>query len=346
MRWGARLIPGIGWAFLAGDLAWNLLVKPLGWDKYLPEINWSEIFGSFTWEGWLPEIDWARIFGSIPWPEPPRWIRWLMGDEDTVKPTVQISDTPGFSSLSAEHQEAAQTVGNAANLDPSQLPTPEYFAELAEYAAYLREEIAKTQSLIEVTGDPTGQNQINLQNLQNELADLEREEKTARAEAERLITALGVLSETDASPEISTASIDAALAKVSSLSSALSGLPSAGSGGGSAPSLAGQRASGGPMAAGRTYLTGEKGPELITPDRASWVTTNQEIIAGLRERARAASMVPAQSAPSPGGGSRTVSLTTGPIIVQGAQDPREVAEQVIGELSGRLQAAVDGGYFD
>lgn len=36
LAWGAmRFIPSIGWAVLAGELAWNLLIKPLGWDEFL-----------------------------------------------------------------------------------------------------------------------------------------------------------------------------------------------------------------------------------------------------------------------------------------------------------------------
>ena len=57
LQWTSRLIPGIGWAVLAGELLWYLLIRPLGWDKYLPKVDWEGIFGAFIWDGWIPEID-------------------------------------------------------------------------------------------------------------------------------------------------------------------------------------------------------------------------------------------------------------------------------------------------
>jgi hypothetical protein len=44
--------------------------------------------------------------------------------------------------------------------------------------------------------------------------------------------------------------------------------------------LAGQRAAGGPITAGRTYLVGERGPELVTPSRNSYVHPNGSSVGG------------------------------------------------------------------
>ncbi|WP_416797304.1 phage tail tape measure protein [Ciceribacter azotifigens] len=45
-------------------------------------------------------------------------------------------------------------------------------------------------------------------------------------------------------------------------------------GGDDAPAVDGKRASGGPVSAGRSYLVGEKGPEIITPSRSGYVHPN------------------------------------------------------------------------
>ena len=45
-------------------------------------------------------------------------------------------------------------------------------------------------------------------------------------------------------------------------------------GGGSAAPIAGKRAEGGPVFGGRTYLVGERGPELFTPGMAGGITPN------------------------------------------------------------------------
>ncbi|MBI1620168.1 phage tail tape measure protein [Aquamicrobium sp. cd-1] len=52
-----------------------------------------------------------------------------------------------------------------------------------------------------------------------------------------------------------------------------------GGGGGESAGIAGARAAGGPIAAGRTYLVGEEGPELITPSRSGYVHSADETAA-------------------------------------------------------------------
>jgi hypothetical protein len=51
-------------------------------------------------------------------------------------------------------------------------------------------------------------------------------------------------------------------------------------GGGSKPTpiIAGAAAEGGPVIGGLTYLVGEKGPELFTPNRNGWIHTNDELM--------------------------------------------------------------------
>jgi phage-related minor tail protein len=82
------------------------------------------------------------------------------------------------------------------------------------------------------------------------------------------------LNETNVTPQINSASIDSALQKTQALERSLARV----NGGASpnntiAPHLRGQRARGGPITRGATYLAGEHGPELITASRSGYVHT-------------------------------------------------------------------------
>ena len=66
--------------------------------------------------------------------------------------------------------------------------------------------------------------QVELENLQADLAAAEAEIAATEASADELGAALQILSETEAKPEINTASVDAALAKVARLSAQLRSL--------------------------------------------------------------------------------------------------------------------------
>lgn len=162
LKWGTRLIPVIGWALLAGELLWHLLIKPLGWDKYLPAVDWEGIFGAFSWDGWIPEIDWGRIIGSISWPEPPRWLKWLVGEEQVAAPL--LSDTPDFAALPQEQQDAVRAIESIGPV----LPTEGYQLELQLREDELRRQIADLQASI----TPPPEAFAYVQELQNAQADL------------------------------------------------------------------------------------------------------------------------------------------------------------------------------
>lgn len=70
-------------------------------------------------------------------------------------------------------------------------------------------------------------------------------------------------------------------------------------------SIAGQRAMGGPVAAAKTYLVGERGPELFTPNVSGNITDARTTAAMSRAPARA------------GGGGGAPNITFGNIIIQG-----------------------------
>lgn len=288
LRWTARLIPGIGWAVLAGELLWHLLIKPLGWDRYLPAVDWQGIFGAFSWDGWIPEIDWGRIIGSISWPEPPRWLKWLMGEEEAVIPA--FSETAGFAALPEEQQAAVQTVERVSGA--GELPTAAYLAELQQYASELQAEIAGVrEQLNQVAKGPMANVaaiplQNELQALQEELEWVQGEMVAADQRAAELSAALMVINETDVRPDIDTASIDEALVKAQRLSALLqntSGVAAA-----SAANPDGGRDRGGPVRAGMPYLVGERSPEIFVPGVSGTILPGRVLKAAMAASAMAA----------------------------------------------------------
>ncbi|WP_306147258.1 MULTISPECIES: phage tail tape measure protein [unclassified Roseibium] len=114
----------------------------------------------------------------------------------------------------------------------------------------------------------------------------------------------------------------AAIGKID-LSGIFTGLNPFSSGSGSAASaIDGARAAGGPIAGGRTYLTGEYGPELITPTKSGYVHDAKSTRAML---SGGALQQPA-----------SVTVSIGDIVVQGAVNAREIAEQIGDEIRSEL----------
>jgi len=107
------------------------------------------------------------------------------------------------------------------------------------------------------------------------------------------------------------------------LSGIITGLNPFSSGSGAAASAVdGARAAGGPIAGGRTYLTGEYGPELITPTKSGYVHDAKST------RAMLSGSAPQQTA--------SVTVSIGDIVVQGAVNAREIAEQIGDEIRSEL----------
>ena len=97
---------------------------------------------------------------------------------------------------------------------------------------------------------------------------------------------------------------------------------------GEAPAVAGARAAGGPIVAGRTYLVGERGPELVTPKRSGYVHD-----AGETERAMSAPT--GRTAPV---AATEVNISFGDIVIQGAHD----AGRIAAELESRIRESLAG----
>jgi hypothetical protein len=93
--------------------------------------------------------------------------------------------------------------------------------------------------------------------------------------------------------------------------------------GGSNNPLAGvpKRAAGGPVSSGGTYLVGENGPELFTASRSGRIIAN-----GGAARASSGRM----------------SFSVGQIVIHGASNAREIADQVAEELEARLRRLTRG----
>ncbi|GAB4067992.1 phage tail tape measure protein [Ancylobacter sonchi] len=91
-----------------------------------------------------------------------------------------------------------------------------------------------------------------------------------------------------------------------------------------APTVDGARAAGGPVSAGRTYLTGELGPELFTPRRSGYV----------HDAGETAGMAGATTIEVGG-----IHITTAP-----GQSPQDIARAVMHELDAKL-ARQRGGAF-
>ncbi|MGE8103553.1 phage tail tape measure protein [Allorhizobium sp. NPDC080224] len=106
-------------------------------------------------------------------------------------------------------------------------------------------------------------------------------------------------------------------------------LPSFLGGGGDSPQVDGARAAGGPVSAGKTYLVGERGPELFSPSNAGVITPNH----ALRASSAANSNVP------------PIQVTNHFQII-GAGNAEAVAQAVVDRQARTTKSAVEAAYMD
>jgi TP901 family phage tail tape measure protein len=121
--------------------------------------------------------------------------------------------------------------------------------------------------------------------------------------------------------------------KAAAAGSAIKGMFSSGSGPApmSVPKPAGARALGGPVSFGRPYLVGERGPELFVPGATGRVETNNTL---RRLTADGTAAVAATESRSVRSGTYTI---TNHWEINGADDPRAVADQVEAHFTGMLR---------
>jgi DNA-binding protein YbaB len=307
----------------------------------------TERFNAFiAWVGGIPgriidAIGSIDLSSLITFGEPPRWLKWMMGEEEAAGPAAGPATEPAtlpaapppsqaeLGALDGDQRAAAKTL--MAAREAGDLPTPEHLNDLSDYAGQLREEMASVQAQIDQIDQngPMGDTlavplQRDLRQLQEELAAVEVDLETGRQRANEVTEALRVLGETEAEPEISTASIDRALDRVKQLRAELRAADQGASTPAPAtPDVDGARAKGGPIDRKGTYLVGEQGPELITPSRAGFVNTF-EAVAGL---VRAISQIPAVAASTQGAGPQLI-VPTQRVVKPGAADMPETQAAV------------------
>lgn len=339
------------------EATWAGVVDWFGslWERVKAEftdITWADVLPDWDW-GFISDFDLTDV---IKWPEPPDWWKRLMGQEVVDVAPPKASESAGFDALPYHQQDAARVVENVMASGP--LPTPAHIEELELGIADINAQIAEAQAGIANLGEGPMtaamampyQDQIRALTADLEVAEAEL--KDARARSDELGQALQVLSETEATPEINTASVDAALAKVARLSASLRNLP------GGAPATI---SSGSPVQAkakGGTFrpgwlLTGEEGPELeyrteggfIAHNRAlrnmlDMATRTRDLVSGIGFDGVAGASMPAMATVAAAGGS---AMQRGPITFspqynmplafEGGVDLDEVRATVRAELS-------------
>ena len=257
----------------------------------------------FIWWGNIPgklidaiaQIDLSDL---IRWPEPPQWWKQLFGDggaQGIDIPEVPISQVPGFDQLPDHQQGAASTLDDARRAG---VPMPGELDDLRTQAADIREEIAALREEIEsVDPTPMGNNiksalEADARALTAELETVEAAIAEGEARAEELIDAMRALDSTTVTLTVDSSSVDQALRKMQQISTEKAGIdsragmprPAVGGPPASSPVVVdGARAGGGDVKAGKTYLVGEEGPELVTPDKDGFVHTARDTARIMRE---------------------------------------------------------------
>jgi hypothetical protein len=132
--------------------------------------------------------------------------------------------------------------------------------------------------------------------------------------------------------------IKALIGWIASVPGKIAGMFGGGASSASAPAVAGARAAGGPVRAGRTYLVGEGGPELFRAPANGAISSAMDTVRAIKARALA-------GAARAGGGNVSNTVT---INVQAApgQSPETVANAVERRLSEKLSALSRGAYSD
>ncbi len=260
-----------------------------------------------------------------------------------------------------DQQAAMERIKRAMASGP--LPTTEYLAELNTemeataakiegLKASLAEDPAKTGR-----GGTQDRRVTQLAAAEANMARLTAEEERAKATAEELVAALQVIDETNTNPEINQQSLDAALSKARQLQSTLSSINSGSAAPAAAPSTPPGRARGGTIWRGQDYLTGEEGPELITPSRNGYVhdarSTERMLAGGRAFRARGPELIAGREPGDGGRGkaaaqSKEVSVTAPiTISIQGGQmDPSMIGAEVARQLDAAVKEAFRGAFGD
>lgn len=109
-------------------------------------------------------------------------------------------------------------------------------------------------------------------------------------------------------------------------------------GGSTAPAVAGARAAGGPVSRGKTYLVGERGPELFTAPSGGRIADTMETVRAIKSQALAGA---AKVAGSTANNTFNFTINAAP-----GQSPEDVARAVHRELSRKMNELSHGAHSD
>lgn len=110
---------------------------------------------------------------------------------------------------------------------------------------------------------------------------------------------------------------------------------------GDTPAVDGARAKGGPVGGGKTYLVGEKGPELFSPGRSGVISTNDAYNA-----AAAGSAAARGGTGKAGRGDTYINVHLPAVNVSGVSDPVVAANTAMSQMGASIKSAVESAYSD
>ncbi len=275
LEW-ASLIPLLRWARRVPKLSWGLFVKSLKWFSFAKVLRWSTLLHVLRWAKFIPYIGWAALAGELLWNliiKPLNWDKYL-NIESGKQILRDFADWVSnlFYNFGGETGldlgEALDAARNVADLkrqanDKKALPLQRKVAQEALKDA--------EQLLSLATKDWPAEAKKALNDYVNALAAGGAD---AEAEAARLAERIKELLSVKAKPEIDTGSIDDAIGKAQKLRTLLNAANGINMPAKKPPAVEGARARGGPVRKGKTYLTGENGPELFTPNANGYVHSN------------------------------------------------------------------------
>lgn len=166
----------------------------------------------------------------------------------------------------------------------------------------------------------------------------------AQTSAQGAVNALGDVGKINVTPTVNSTSIDRALTAAQRLRQTLENIPGQRATPGAAPPVAGARAGGGPVASGKFYLVGERGPEIFTPGKSGGITSNADARAASADGSQGA---PASAAPAPVSKGQTVNFSPTVIVNAGAgADVRDLERRIRSVMRDEVRSLFRGAYSD
>jgi len=333
--WGQGFGEWIGWG-LGEALRGVIRLVTFSWVEdltrpFMDLIEWLTGLGARM----LEAIGIIDVGGAIRWPDPPAWVRRLMGGDD-LAPAAAPADVgagaTGDAGLALDTAREVARLRRQTAMSAGGPVSPGEVAALAEELAEVEADLAAIAA-----GMPAAAQEA----LAGFVAALTTGGAAAEAEAERLGQQIVESLSVTATPVVDTSSLLAALGVAERVNNALDRLGAPRSlrfsASGAPPS--GHRATGGPVWPGGSFLVGEREPEMFSPRSSGRITPLGEIERGLADLMSGARASGQERAGASGG---TVNVSVGDIIVSGVSDPAEAARQVRDMITRELDVALRG----